>query len=474
MGFLKIFISNNYYISMKKLLTICLVIIFSLICNLNSLSSQCSGTLILLNNNDLENYIQNNPNCRNFKGTVHLKNDFSDVDRFFGAFDTIESVIIQDSKLDSFIVPLNKEIGKYYIHDNASLSRINLRSNSEGGSLDVEGNTHLTSMSLSFLQIFFYYVKTDTLLKVNIEREAQIYHHVTNGNVIYTGKKLKMYFQYDLNENDSLYNFSKILEHFILDSIDNIRIFNRKKFDCDGVEDIQQINGLYFSNIDTLSLEGFDGVSQTINAFYMGKCHSVFDFQPMAKTKANYISLVNNNGLESLAGLPVSKQLYGLLLVRNENLSDISRLQEVETFVDDFVETNDRVWIKDNPKISFCSYPAICDLVVNLGPPYVNISGNVMDCLDNEGVNAACITSAEEDDSPKKLWIYLDGIGLIIQSEEVLQLNIYDVNGKWVNSWDHLSEGTLLDVSFLAAGLYVVQTANLAGHLSSGKLVKSI
>ncbi|HRG21059.1 MAG TPA: T9SS type A sorting domain-containing protein, partial [Saprospiraceae bacterium] len=111
---------------------------------------------------------------------------------------------------------------------------------------------------------------------------------------------------------------------------------------------------------------------------------------------------------------------------------------------------------------------------VNLGSPYVNISGNVMDCLDNESVKAACITSAEEDDSPKKLWIYLDGIGLIIQSEEVLQLNIYDVNGKWVKSWDHLSEGTLLDVSFLAAGLYVVQTANLAGHLSSGKLVKSI
>ena len=453
---------------MKKLLTICLVIIFSLICNLNSLSSQCSGTLILLNNNDLENYIQNNPNCRN------LKNDFSDVDRFFGAFDTIESVIIQDSKLDSFIVPLNKEIGKYYIHDNASLSRINLRSNSEGGSLDVEGNMHLTSMSLSFLRIFFYYVKTDTLLKVNIEREAQIYHHVTSGNVIYTGKKLKMYFQYDLNENDSLYNFSKILEHFILDSIDNIRIFNRKKFDCDGVEDIQQINSLYFSNIDTLSLEGFAGVSQTINSFYMGKCHSVFDFQPMAKTKANYISLVNNNGLESLAGLPASRQMYGLYLAQNQNLSDISRLNEVDDFLDDFIETSDRVWIRDNPKISFCSYTAICDLVVNLGSPYVNISGNVMDCLDNESVKAACITSAEEDDSPKKLWIYLDGIGLIIQSEEVLQLNIYDVNGKWVKSWDHLSEGTLLDVSFLAAGLYVVQTANLAGHLSSGKLVKSI
>jgi len=474
MGFLKIFISKNYYNNMKKILTISLIIIFSLICNLNSLSSQCSGTLILLNNNDLENFVQNNPNCRNFKGTVHLKNDFSDVDRFFNVFDTIEGVIIQDSKLDSFIVPLNKEIGKYYIHDNASLSRINLRSNSEGGSLDVEGNMHLTSMSLSFLRIFFYYVKTDTLLKVNIEREAQIYHHVTSGNVIYTGKKLKMYFQYDLNENDSLYNFSKILEHFILDSIDNIRIFNRKKFDCDGVEDIQQINSLYFSNIDTLSLEGFAGVSQTINSFYMGKCHTVLDFQPMEKTKANYITLVNNNGLESLAGLPVSRQMYGLYLAQNQNLSDISRLNEVDDFLDDFIGTSDRVWIRDNPKISFCSYTAICDLVVNLGSPYVNISGNVMDCLDNEKVKAACITSAEEEESSlKKPWLYSDGMSLIMKSDEVVELNIYDVTGKCVKSWHHLAEGYVVDVSFLPYGLYIVQAKDLTGQIKSTKWVKS-
>lgn len=444
-----------------------------MIYSLNTLSGQCSGTLILNNNNDLENYIQNNPNCRYFKGTVHLKNDFSDVDRFFGAFDTIESVIIQDSKLDSFIVPLTKEIGKYFIHDNVSLSKINLRSNSEGGSIDIASNERLTSMSLSFNRIYIYYVKTDTLLDIEIERDAQIYHHVTNGNIVYSGKKFKMYYQYDLNENDSLYNFSKILEHFILDSIENIRIFNRKKFYCDGVENIQQINFLYFSNIDTLSLLGFAGVRQSINDLYVGKCHNVVDFHPMADTKANYISLVNNNGLLSLEGLPVSKQMYGLYLAQNQNLSDISRLNEVDDFLDDFIETSDRVWIRDNPKISFCSFPAICDLVVNLGPPYVNISGNVMDCLDNESVKAACITSADEIDSLNKLWIYSDGMGLIMKSDEVVELNIYDVTGKWIKSWHHLSEGTLIDVSFLGAGLYIVQTKNLYGQLSSAKLVKS-
>lgn len=456
---------------MKKILTISLIIIFSLICNLNSLSSQCSGTLILLNNNDLENFVQNNPNCRNFKGTVHFKDDFSDLDRFFSVFDTIEGVIIQDSKLDSFIVPLNKEIGKYYIHDNASLSRINLRSNSEGGSLDVEGNTHLTSMSLSFLQIFFYYVKTDTLLKVNIEREAQIYHHVTNGNIVYSGKKFKMYYQYDLNENDSLYNFSKILEHFILDSIDNIRIFNRKKFDCDGVEDIQQINGLYFSNIDTLSLEGFDGVSQTINSFYMGKCHSVFDFQPMAKTKANYISLVNNNGLESLEGLPVSKQMLGLLLVRNENLSDISRLQEVETFVDDFIETNDRVWIKDNPKISFCSYPAICDLVVNLGSPYVNISGNVMDCLDNESVKGACITSTSDHGYETEQWVVVMNQTILFLKDNLKDAKMYDSCGKLIWCQNTPAKGYELDLTSFSSGLYLLQLQDAEDALKTIKWI---
>jgi hypothetical protein len=218
-------------------------------------------------------------------------------------------------------------------------------------------------------------------------------------------------------------------------------------------------------------LEGFAGVSQTINSFYMGKCHTVLDFQPMAKTKANYISLVNNNGLESLAGLPVSKQMLGLLLVRNENLSDISRLQEVETFVDDFIETNDRVWIKDNPKISFCSYPAICDLVVNLGPPYVNISGNVMDCLDNESVKAACITSTSDHGYETEQWVVVMNQTILFLKDNLKDAKMYDSCGKLIWCQNTPAKGYELDLTSFSSGLYLLQLQDAENTLKTIKWI---
>ncbi len=462
----------------KKISGVSTFALIAFVCWCHFLVGQCSGNLVFNENQDIDSFQFAQGNCPKFQGSITLTGTFTATDDFFEVFDTILSLTITKSQLDSFSMPAGNLIYSYAVKNNPNLKKVSFQNDDDQkivlDGIFLENNPNLTAIELDVSNMFNFYVKTDTLLNVFIQRNAQIRHHATTGNITYSGEKFKMWYQYDLEVNDSLPNFTKILEHFILDSIDNIRILNRKKFDCDGVENIQQINVLYFSNIDTLSLEGFTGVSQTINAFYMGKCHTVFDFQPMSKTKANYITLINNNGLLSLEGLPVSRQMYGLYLAQNQNLSDISRLNEVDDFLDDFIETSDRVWIRDNPKISFCSYPAICDLVVNLGPPYVNISGNVMDCLDNEKVKAACITSAEEEESSlKKPWLYSDGMSLIMKSDEVVELNIYDVTGKCVKSWHHLAEGYVVDVSFLPYGLYIVQAKDLTGQIKSTKWVKS-
>ena len=439
------------------------------------LKGQCSGNLIFNENQDLDSFRVTQGNCQKFLGSITITGDFTAIDGLFEVFDTMLTLNIIKSHIDSFIMPAGNLVYSYAVKNNQNLKKVSFQNAEDHKAvLDgifVEKNPQLTEIKLDVSSLFNFYVKTDTLLNVVIQRNAQIRHHATSGNITYSGAKFKLWYQYDLEVNDSLSSFTRVLDHFILDSIENIRIFNRKKFDCSGVEGIRQINALFFWNIDSLSLQGFEGSKQRINLLYIRDCPNIRDFVPMADTEAKSISLTRIPDLVTLNGLPVSKEMTGLFLVENGKLENIDRLNEVEAFVDDFIEFPNRVGFLDNPKISFCSYPAICDLVVNLGSPYVNISGNVMDCMDNESAKAACITSTADHGFELEKWVVVSDQNILFLKDDLKSAKMYDSSGKLVWYQNAPTNSYNLDLTSFNGGLYLMQLQDAEGAMQTIKWV---
>ena len=170
-----------------------------------------------------------------------------------------------------------------------------------------------------------------------------------------------------------------------------------------------------------------------------------------------YLYIENNDALISMSGLEELISIGGGLGIEgNDSLSSLSGLDNVNE------GTISTLMIVDNNSLSDCAVQSICDYLASPNG-IVNIGGNSPGCSSQEEVEDACgiVLVDEVHDAlgitifpnPAHSSITLDNSKILIQNAE---LSIYNVNGLKVH-YQQISESrTEINISRLAAGMYII------------------
>jgi len=171
------------------------------------------------------------------------------------------------------------------------------------------------------------------------------------------------------------------------------------------------------------SLEGLEGITEVSTGLYIYRNHAVSNLDPLSAIQyvGGNLRVVENNNLENIDGLngvtivdyiftdvplgvyiednPVLQNLDGLsnissvtseAIIRVKNNSILTNLDGITNFNLIDLDSNGGLEILDNPILSVCNVPSICELLESNGPATIIIEGNASGCENEPEVILAC------------------------------------------------------------------------------------
>lgn len=243
-----------------------------------------------------------------------------------------------------------------------------------------------------------------------------------------------------------------------------------------GLENLKSTQKIYVQG-----LEDFNDLSAVFNMEYLEglflyslpEFQQIFDFQnpegfnllvlsdlPMTDLSQlqNFdsiprLELLNNDFLETTAGMESIDHMFSLNLIENPVLSTIELPFELGI---------QRVEWTDNPSLNACpDSPLICDILLNADPDWRVLESNGSGCNDVEEIIAACTLN---DDLPVQPYFRI-GVGadgeLVLFSNLTGEaaLRVYDLTGRIVATerFSDMNESQSVFLSGTASGVYVLE-----------------
>jgi len=154
----------------------------------------------------------------------------------------------------------------------------------------------------------------------------------------------------------------------------------------DGLTALQSIGGeLFIVNNDSLSnLIGLKNLVSVDKSVYIGDSSRLINLSGLSglETIGQFLKINYTHYLNTLAGLENLKSVGYLQIARNERLTSIAALGNLQTIA---LELD----ISNNPLLSDCSVFAVCDYIQN-PPGWLRIENNAPDCNTPAEVAALC------------------------------------------------------------------------------------
>lgn len=233
-------------------------------------------------------------------------------------------------------------------------------------------------------------------------------------------------------------------------------------------------------------LGNIDSIGGTLHIQYNNLLENLSGFQNL-NFIGGYLQLVGNHGLYNLSGLENLASIgLGLEISGNNGLTDLAGLENVAnagSYI--LIRLNDEMIsltgldniesgsvtelnIYYNDKLADCAVKSICEYLAAPNGT-VEISGNATGCNSPEEVKAACGIVGKEELSQNNVFsVYpnpADSFITIETSSEQIrsQLSILNLNGQQLMFQEVTIPNMKIDISNIAAGVYIVRLVNERG-----------
>ena len=185
------------------------------------------------------------------------------------------------------------------------------------------------------------------------------------------------------------------------------------------------------------------------------------------------LGIRNNNALTSLTGLEGLTSIGGFLdISHNAALTSLTGLDSIDA------GSITNLYIFNNPTLTTCEVQSICDYLVSPNGT-IEIHDNAPGCNTQEEVEAACLIGVDEKAETKsRITIYPNPTATTIAIElpgtitvKNTILAIYSINGQQLISRQIIEPTTVVDVSILPQGVYVIKVTD-DRTVQVGKIIK--
>ncbi|MCC7027717.1 MAG: hypothetical protein IT265_12220 [Saprospiraceae bacterium] len=338
---------------LNKITSGILVVIFLNIYLFNNVFGQCgSGGIILTRQGEIDSFGFNYPACHRIKGNVIIENtNIKNLDGL-SVIDTIDEYFNLSSNYQLLNIEGLRNIQSVqdiYIYDDTLLTTLN------GFRNLLDANNSLSIVGLP---------KISNLEGLN---------------------RLKFTRQFYVGNCSHLQNLSGI----------------------DSLARVQSFRLLNNANLDTL-LGLNPSLTYDLNPLEISECSKLRSLIPFPKLKSIWqFNMMNNEQLINLNGMDSVERITYLTISENKHLEDISALSQIKniqhyariinnpelsdigSFRNIDLERMDSLVLVDNPLLTYCHYPNICDYLSNTNN-YARIQGNALHCEDRSSISAQC------------------------------------------------------------------------------------
>ncbi len=266
---------------------------------------------------------------------------------------------------------------------------------------------------------------------------------------------------FDIIGNNSLTNLSGL--EGLISITGNLSIWeNRSLVSLEGINSLTSI-GSYLGIMGNESLVNLEALSQitTLGASLIIRDNAALvNLSGLDKITSidKHLRIINNDNLINLNGLEAVSTISGELNISNND--ELASLQGLGDFGSVDV---DSIQIFENPKLSFCEIQGVCDYISSAGS-IVTIHDNAIGCNNELEVDSACQYSYTPELSFSDFYsIYpvpaYDKLHISTHDYAVIDnITIFNQYGQRVIFIQPGS--TLIDISGLASGLYIIEIQN--------------
>lgn len=181
---------------------------------------------------------------------------------------------------------------------------------------------------------------------------------------------------------------------------------------------------------------------------------------------AGALNIQENSALTNLNGLTQVLNIGGFLQVwNNASLTDISGLKNISSTS----ITADGLYIIENPSLEVCNLPNFCDYLSNPESTHPRtIANNAGDCISEQTVKTACISSTEGIDVTQ-FSVYPNpviGILNIAYNKNINNISVHSILGQTMMFKDIGSTEASIDMSTLSSGNYYIKVFTESGVIT--------
>lgn len=247
-------------------------------------------------------------------------------------------------------------------------------------------------------------------------------------------------------------------------------IYSTQITSLSGLENLNDVGEMHImENHQLLSLSGLENIatiSQALAIYNNNQLSSLTNFTNL--TSLSDLQFADNPLLTSLTGLEGLTNVGAIGIWGNNQLTDLSALQNINpsTFYEG--EDGGGIGLSDNPLLSICNLTNFCTYLQGTGHRY--IANNTGDCVNEQAVLNACASSIS-DNKLSKISIYPNPIKDILYLDaEVHKVIVTNVLGKEIFIKINLQQ---IDMSTIESGIYFVTIKNKNGAQATKMIVKA-
>ncbi len=431
---------------MKKLATI-FVLILKL--HINAFA-QCPTEIKIYKNSDVDSLIQLYPQCKNIN-KVGIYDKTSNINKLDDWLDNIGGLTISNTNL----LELNFEkaiiLHSFIISKNDSIKSINIKGIGDAMRYDVgliELNTALSSIQLNFNQLHVLHIENNTnnFITFNNLNENFIIKNQLNlyGKIKVTNKKIRVENSIQIRNNQvntqDRIPLSKIMDQRLSGglTINNSNLLEEIK----QTDSIKFISSVIISNVDWPDLSFFKKSNLKMDALSFSECPNIKNLDGMQFCTTSGLAMQSMSRVEQINDIKFDSVFHNFWMIDCASLQDISNVNQIKRMKLNSSFEFFEFKIIDNPKLEYCNYKTVCNLLSS-PPPFLNIeiNNNLNACSDKQEVINACITKT--------------GDAVFNQTDlETYELSIYNLDGRLLYNlppFQHESRKSL------SKGLYIFQ-----------------
>jgi hypothetical protein len=257
------------------------------------------------------------------------------------------------------------------------------------------------------------------------------------------------------------------------------KIPSLKSISC--FHNIDSVNGLYLKSCSSLiSLEGLNSIQSIETNLNIDFCDSLNNLSGLDSlhTIGGSFFLSDNALVSNLEGLNNLVMIHGMMgIIENESLIDLSALNSLDSVngwlyisqnaslqtlsgLDNLAaDSISKLYIFYNLSLNDCDVKSICDYLTNsIGDVY--IFDNATGCNNQVEVEAACLTSIEENPTEEALTIFPNPASSFISinvtgGQAIEEAIIYNHLGQ--KALEAVPVNNMVDVSTLRPGIYFLE-----------------